>query len=238
MDELQQPDPTTTPHDASRTPWQDAIRPYLWGGGQWRPAARRVAILLPLAVNIILLVILGILTQQVFAIKNFVNQELIGSLYYNFVLMDRAHITTTVRVVDTIQVVDTIPVVFDLPLEQDTRVVLTRDTPIENATIYLNNQPVPLDLTLRAGTELYINLDMSVPVSQTVPVQLVVPVALEVPVDIALADTQLHDPFIGLQNVLGPYYWRLRETNDSWSEFPFCQGALKGWICKVLLLAD
>ena len=64
------------------------------------------------------------------------------------------------------------------------------------------------------------------------------PVALEVPVDIALADTQLHDPFIGLQNVLGPYYWQLREANDSWADFPFCQGAFQKIICKTILLAE
>lgn len=237
MEELQQPNPTT-PQDKRQAAWQGAIRPYLWGGGQWRPAARRLAIIIPLVINLVLLIILGVLIQQVFTIKNFVNQELIGGLYYNFVLMDRAHITTTVRVEDTIQVIDTIPVVFDLELQQDTKVILTRDTPIQNATIYLNNQPVPLDLTLRAGTPLHINLDLTVPVSQTVPVKLAVPVSLEVPVDIALADTQLHDPFIGLQNVLGPYYWRLREVNDSWSDFSFCQGPLKRLVCRVLLLAE
>jgi len=237
MEELQQPNPTT-PQDQEQAAWQSAIRPYLWGGGQWRPAARRIAILIPLLINLVLLIVLGLLIQQVFTIKNVVNQELIGGLYYNFVMMDRAHITTTVRVEDTIYVVDTIPVVFDLELEQDTKVVLTRDTPIKNATIYLNDQPVPLDLTLRAGTPLHINLDLTVPVSQTVPVKLAVPISLEVPVDIALAETQLHAPFIGLQNVLGPYYWRLREVNDSWADFSFCQGLLKSFVCRVLLLAE
>jgi hypothetical protein len=237
MEELQQPN-STSPQDKQPAAWQHVVRPYLWDGGQWWSAARRIAIILPLVINLVLLIVLGVLVQQVFTIKDFVNQELIGGLYYNFVMMDRAHITTTVRVEDTIQVVDTIPVVFDLELEQDTKVVLTQDTPIKNATIYLNNQPVPLDLNLRAGTPLNINLDLTVPVSQTVPVKLSVPVSLEVPVDIALADTQLHDPFIGLQNVLGPYYWRLREANDSWADFPFCQGPIKRLVCKVLLLAE
>lgn len=214
------------------------FQPYLWGGGEWRSAARRLAIVIPLVINLILIIILGILAQQLFTIKNIVNKELIGGLYYNFVLMDRAHITTTVQVNETIKVIDTIPVVFDLNLEQDTQVVLTRDTPIKNATIILNNQPVPLDLTLRAGTPLNINLDLVVPVSQTVPVALDVPVTLDVPVNIPLADTQLHDPFIGLQNVLGPYYWRLREANDSWSEFSFCQGTFKQLFCKFILLAE
>lgn len=224
--------------DVHRLSWYKTLLPFFWGGGQWKPAVRRMVILIPLVTNLILIIILGVLAQQLFTIKNFINQDLIGGLYYNFVLMDRAHITTTVQVNDTIKVVDSIPVVFDLQLEQDTEVILTRDTPIKNATIILNNQPVPLDLTLRAGTPLHINLDLTVPVSQTVPVIIDVPVALEIPVDIPLAETKLHEPFIGLQEVLGPYYWRLHESNDSWSDYPFCQGLLKNLICKTLLLTE
>lgn len=222
----------------TRSTWLKPLRPYIWGGGKWRPAARRLAIIIPFTINLILIILLGVLAQQLFAIKNFINQDLIGGLYYNFVLMDRAHITTTVQVSDTIMVSDTIPVVFDLQLAQDTEVVLTRDTLIENATIFLNNQPVPLDLTLRAGTPLNINLDLTVPVSQTIPVTLHVPILLNVPVDIALADTKLHDPFVGLQEVVAPYFWKLHESNDSWADFPFCQGSIRGFICKTLLLAE
>jgi hypothetical protein len=214
------------------------ISPLIWGGGQWRVATRRLAIIIPLITNLIMIIALGILAQQLFTIKNFINKDLIGGFYYNFVLMDRAHITTTVEVVDTIKVVDRIPVVFDLKLEQDTQVVLTKDTPIENATIYLNNQAVPLDLILRAGTPLSINLDLNVPVSQTIPVVLDVPINLEVPVDIPLAESKLHDPFIGLQEVLSPYYWSLYESKASWADFPFCQGVIQGSICKILLLAE
>ncbi len=233
--------PETNPQrskNETRSNWYQPIRPFIWGGGKWRSAVRRLAIIIPLTINLILIILLGVLAQQIFTIKNFVNQDLIGGLYYNFVLMDRAHITTTVQVSETIKVADTIPVVFDLLLAQDTVVVLTRDTPIENATIILNNQPVPLDLTLPAGTPLNINLDIIVPVSQTVPVILDVPILLNVPVDIALADTELHEPFVGLQEVVAPYYWKLYESNDSWADFSFCQGPLRGTICKTLLLSE
>jgi len=229
---------TTSSKHGVRSRWNRNVHPMIWGGGKWRPAARRLAILIPLAINLVLVVVLGLFVQQLFTLKNFVNQELIGGLYYNFVLMDQAHITTTVQISETIKVADSIPVVFDLQLEQDTQVVLTQDTPIKNATIYLNDQPVPLDLTLRAGTPLNINLDLSVPVSQTVPVELDVPVILSVPVDIPLADTKLHDPFIGLQQVLAPYYWMMHDSKQSWSEFPFCQGFVKGFLCKILLIAE
>ena len=135
-------------------------------------------------------------------IKAVADEKMFEGLLYNFVLMDRANIRTEIIVSDSIQVVDTIPVVFDLPLKQSTQVILNKDTPIKNATIYLNNQPVPLDLTLKAGTPLNIDLNLTVPVSQTVPVVLDVPVNLKVPVDIPLKDTELHEPFIGLQDVV------------------------------------
>jgi hypothetical protein len=236
MAEIPEPNAQLSENE-TRSKWSHQIRPYIWSGGKWRPAVRRLAIIIPVIINLILIILLGILAQQLFTIKNFINKDLIGGLYYNFVLMDRAHITTTVQVNDTIKVVDTIPVVFDLHLAQDTEVILTRDTPIKNATIILNNQPVPLDLTLRAGTPLNINLDLIVPVSQTVPITLDVPVQLNVPVDIPLADTKLHEPFIGLQDVVSPYYWKLREA-DSWSDLSFCQGPLGGYLCNILLLSE
>jgi hypothetical protein len=224
--------------DKLRFVWSGKVRPVFWQDGRWRPAARRLAILISLLSNLILIIILGILAQQVFTIKEVINQGLIKGLYTNFVYMDRAHITTTVQVSDTIQVVDEIPVVFDLELEQDTEVILTRDTPIRNATIILNNQPVPLDLTLRAGTPLNINLDLTVPVSQTVPVILNVPVLLSIPIDIPLADTMLHDPFVGLQDVLSPYYWGLKSLNNSWKDYPICQGTVMSKFCEWVLLVE
>jgi len=236
MAEMLEPDSQNSNHE-NQSNWYQPILPYLWNGGKWRPAARRLAVILPVIINLVLIILLGILAQQLFMIKNFINKDIIGGLYYNFVLMDRAHITTTVQVSDTIKVADTIPVVFDLQLAQDTEVILTRDTPIKNATIFLNNQPVPLDLTLKAGTPLSINLNLTVPVSQTIPIALDVPVLLHIPVDIALADTKLHEPFVGLQDVVSSYYWKLRQTN-SWADFSFCQGPIKGYLCKTLLLTE
>jgi hypothetical protein len=217
---------------------RESMRPYLWQGGKWRPAFRRTAILISLIVNFVLVIALLIVAQQLFAIKTFADKRLFEGLYYNFVLMDRAHIRTEIIVSDSIQVSDTIPVVFDLPLQQGTEVILNQDTPIKNATIYLNNQPVPLDLTLRAGTPLHINLDLTVPVSQTVPVVLDVPVNLKVPIDIPLKDTELHEPFIGLQDVISPYYWMLHNLPETWENVPFCQGWLRSLFCDLLLIPE
>jgi len=236
MAENQEPDTQNSTKDKQLSRHRH-IHPYLWSGGKWRQAARRLAVALTLIINLVLIILVGILAQQLFAIKDHINTDIIGGLYYNFVLMDRAHITTTIQVSDTIQVVDTIPVLFDLPLTQNTEVILTKDTPIKSATIFLNNQPVPLDLTLKAGTPLSINLNLTVPVSQTIPVVLDVPIRLQVPVDIALADTKLHEPFVGLQEVVSPYYWKLRQAN-SWADLPLCQGLIKGFLCKILLLTE
>jgi hypothetical protein len=202
--------------------WTDFARDVLWRG-KIGPAFWTVTGALSLVVSIALLVVLILFGRQLFALKSLVSDQLIGGLYYNFVLMDKAHITTDIQVSDTIQVDDSIPVVFDVPLSTKTTVVLTQDTPIENATIYLNGMPVPLDLTLREGTPLSIKLDLTVPVSKTVPVVLNVPVNLNVPVDIPLSETELHDPFIGLQSVVSPYYWRLVDLPDVWQDIPYCQ---------------
>jgi hypothetical protein len=185
-------------------------------------------------VNLILVVILILVGRQLFFLKDVVSNQLIGGLYDNFVLMDQAHIVTTITVSDTIQVKDTIPVVFDLPLSQDTQVTLTEDTPVENATIYLNGQPVPLDLVLRKGTVLGIRLDIVVPVNQTVPVVLNVPIQLKVPVDIALDQTDLHKPFVGLKGVVSPYRDLLVGLPDSWQELPLCKSVLTRWLCRML----
>ncbi|MGW8249027.1 MAG: hypothetical protein ACWGO1_00165, partial [Anaerolineales bacterium] len=74
-------------------------------------------------------------------------------------------------------------------------------------------------------------LDMTVPVSQTIPVQLSVPVDLTVPVDIPLNQTELHEPFIGLRNVVAPYNSLLSLLPDSWHETPLC-GRWTGWMCR------
>lgn len=224
-------EPDTTDSDLDQGPEgpPKKSRTWLWQG-RILPAFWTVASLLSLAVNVVLIVILILVGKQLFPLKQLLTQQLLGGLYYNFVQMDQAQIKTEVLVTDTIHVSDSIAVTFDLPLSQDTRVVLTRDTPINRATIFLNNQAVPIDIMLPAGTPLDIRLDMSVPVNQTVPVELDVPVNLRVPVTIPLNETELHDPFIGLQEVVSPYYWQLTGLPDSWSELLLCTPGAD-WLC-------
>jgi len=186
--------------------------------GKFLPAFWTIASVFSLLVNLILFLVVLVLASQLFKIKELVQVNLIDGFYENFVKMDEARISTTVQVVDTITVKDEIPVVFDLPLKQGTEIILTKDTAIRKAIVYLNGQPVPTDITLRQGTRMAIALDMIVPVNQTIPVVIDVPVNLTVPVEIPLAETELHEPFAGLQDVIAPYKNMLDSWPSSWQE--------------------
>jgi hypothetical protein len=235
------PEPPSTPAAAPDTPPPAAPSPapqeqepsaaqrFFWQG-KFGPAFWTIASIISLIVNIILFVILIFLGAQIFEIKAVIEDQLIGGLYDNFVRMEQANIVATIQVSDTIQVKDTIPVVFTLPLQQETEVVLTRDAPIKKATVFLNGVGVPTDIILKRGTRLNIYLDMSVPVDQIVPVELTVPVQLTVPVDIPLDQTELHEPFVGLQDVLLPYKELLDKLPDSWGEL-LC-GPLPDSLCQ------
>jgi hypothetical protein len=69
---------------------------------------------------------------------------------------------------------------------------------------------------------------LPIQLSITVPVNTQVPVDLTVPVAIPLKETDLHQPFVGLQEVLLPYQNLLERTPDSWDQVlcplvePFC----------------
>ncbi|MBN2147704.1 MAG: hypothetical protein JW726_09965 [Anaerolineales bacterium] len=210
--------------------WQRKFSPAFW----------TISSILSLSINIILIAVLILMGRQLFALKEIIEDDLLGKLHDNFALMDEAHILTTVSVATTIEVKDEIPVVFDLPLSQATTVILTQDTEIPGTWVALDTAgsgiylsiDAPADITLPEGTPLGIQLDLVVPVSQTVPVVLNVPVNLTVPVDIPLNQTELHDPFVGLQGVVAPYQLMLQELPNSWEETPLC-GPLTGWICSL-----
>lgn len=191
--------------------WQGRVLPAFWSVGAF----------LSVMLNIILLVAVLILMGQLFKIKSLVTDDVVGGLYYNFLLMDQAKIVTTV------QVEETIPVQFDLPLKQKTRVVLTKDTPIQDASVSmstggLNIVQAPTDIVLPAGTVLPVELDLVVPVDTHIPV------TLTVPVDIPLNQTDLHQPFVGLQDVVSPFYWLLIKLPNSWAE---ARCLYLGWGC-------
>lgn len=237
---MEQPSESNLPFSTNpptKRNWRQKSRDFFWQGGKIKPAFWKVSILISLVINGILILVIGFLGQQLFTLKNVVTEDILADLLVNFARLDLAPISTTINVRDIIQVVDTIPVVFDLPLQQDTQVVLTKDTPIKNATIYLNNQPIPLDLVLRSGTPLSINLDLVVPVSQTIPIVVDVPLDLKVPVYIEMSKTDLHGPFIGLQETISPYFWLLMQAPNKWEDVPLCQGSFK-FFCEWVLFLE
>lgn len=196
--------------------WQRKIGPAFW----------TVASLFSLGLNIALVVILVVVARQLFGLKQLVSQQLVAGLHDNFVLMDQARIQTTVKVNTTI------PVQFDLPVNTSTVVRLTKNTRIRSANVSMSTGGLtitnaPTNIVLPAGTELPIELSIVVPVDTTVPVE------LTVPVDIPLSKTELHEPFVGLQNVVSPYSTLLGGLPNSWSETPLCkprQGLLCAWL--------
>jgi hypothetical protein len=220
---IQRPTPAPLPPQVKDLIWQGKIGPAFW----------TIASIISLSINVTLIILLILVGRELFSLKGLISNQLVGGLYDNFVQMDQAHIKTTIAVEDTIQVNDMLPVVFDLPLNQETQVVLTKNTPVNNASVYLNGVPVTTDIVLKKGTPLNIHLNMSVPVSQTIPVVLNVPVHLDVPVDIPLEETELHQPFTGLQNVVSPYDKLLNDLPNSWEQTPLCHPLL-GWICDWL----
>ncbi len=176
------------------------------------PAFWTISSILSMVVNVILIIVLLSLGRQLFTLKHLVQDQLLGGLYENFVAMDNAHIRTTIPV--SAQV----PAKFDLPLSTNTTVTLTEDTYLTNATIYELNagalyiSRAGTNIILPAGTQLPVALNLTVPVDQQIPVN------LTVDVDIPLNQTDLHKPFVGLQEVVKPYYTLLEGLPDTWPE--------------------
>lgn len=189
--------------------------------GNFLPAFWTIGSAFSIVLNIILLVTVFVLGKQLFSIKHMLTNDVVGGLYYNFLLMDQAKIATS------IQVEDTISVQFDMPLNQKTMVVLTKDTPIDGANVSmrtggLNIYQAPTDIILPKGTKLPVELDLVIPVDTQIPV------SLTVPVDIPLSQTDLHEPFVGLQDVVSPFYWMLVDQPNSWAQV---RCMYLGWGC-------
>ncbi|MCZ2122271.1 MAG: hypothetical protein LC108_08415 [Anaerolineales bacterium] len=180
-----------------------------------------IASVISLTVNIVLLIVmlalLSGLRKSGMQLSSIINlgSGFLGGLYTNFEKMDRASITTDVKV-DT-----TIPVKFDLQLNQQTNVVLSQDVTINNARVTVNTGGLNISnalttIILPQGTSLPVVLNLTVPVDTTVPV------TLNVPVNIPLSQTQLHEPFAGLQDVVRPFYCMLAPSAVNLEGQPVC----------------
>jgi hypothetical protein len=124
--------------------------------------------------------------------------KLLSGLYTNFEKMDRASI-------DTVIPVDAqVPLNINVPVQTTTQVTLADSVSIPNAQVVINTGGLNINstarITLPAGTPLTVNLNFDLPVQASIPIH------LEVPVHIPMAETQLHEPFVGLQEVVEPIY--------------------------------
>lgn len=179
--------------------------------------------ILSLIVNIVLIAILFVALRMLGTIQLTANDQfsgVLGGLYLNFLKMDQATISTNIPVNSTI------PIDMVIPVRTTTVVRLAEPAVIPNAHVKINTGGVNIDadanITLPAGTSLNVILDFPLPV-KTDPNnnQILVPINLNVPVNIPLKDTQLHEPFVGLQEVVKPYYC-LVEPNAVWNGIQIC----------------
>lgn len=190
---------------------QAAVRKSVPGSGVKRkfkflPAFWTIASIMSFTVNLVLLIVLAVLLQNLSTVGVTLTKlpdHLLGGLYNNFVKMDQAHIKTTIPVSKEI------PVQFTLNVSGPTNVTLSEDVRINGAlvTVFtggLNINNARANIVLPEGTVLPIQIEnLVVPVDQKVLAE------LDVAVDIALNQTELHEPFVGLRRVVEPFYCML-----------------------------
>ena len=182
------------------------------------PAFWTIASVMSFTVNIVMLIVVLILLQMLGTIQFTADDQisgLLGGLYNNFVKMDEANIRTNIHVEKEI------PVNFTLNVSGPTNVTLSNDVTIDGALVTvqtggLNIVNARARIVLPGGTILPINIENLV-----VPVDQKVLAVLDVPVDIALNQTELHEPFVGLQQVVRPWYC-LIEPNALFNNTQVC----------------
>ena len=200
------------PEPEQATPQPEArpkrrVIPRLWN------AFKNIAILFSFLVNILLVIVVAILLLQadsIFAVKTEVAEPLLADLDQAFAALGETTIQSTVYITDTI------PVVFDIPLEQKTDVILTQPVPLAMPSQFvlpggggaINGTVI---MSLPQGQALPVALEISVPVSATVPV------VMEVPVTIELSEAGMGPAIEQLRAVLRPvtgFVQSLPETTE------------------------
>jgi hypothetical protein len=195
----------TVPSDAPRR-WRLKLLPAFW----------TIASILSITVNIVALAVIIILLRMLGAVQVTANDQfsgLLGGLYHNFVKMDQATITRVIPVDANI------PLNITVPVQATTRITLAETVTIPNAHVRINTGALNIDadavVTLPANTPLTVNLDFPLNVQNTIPVH------LDVPVNIPLNETQLHEPFVGLRQVVEPWYCMV-EPNATVNSVQIC----------------
>lgn len=180
------------------------------------PAFWTIASVLSMIVNLVLLGVLLAVLQIIGKTPFQANDQfagLLGGLYQNFAKMDEA------AIISSIPVVDTVPLDIVVPVQTTTRITLAEPATINGAHVVINTGGVNIDadavVTLPAGTPLVVALDFPLGVKDNIPIQ------LDVAVNIPLRATQLHEPFVGLQELVKPYYC-LIEPTAVWNNVRIC----------------
>lgn len=193
-------------------------------GNRFLPIFWTVASIISLLVNVGLLIALLVVIQVLGGTRAALDlvqgqaTGLLGGLYHNFVKMDEANIRTNIFVSKEI------PVNFVLNVSGPTDVVLTSDVSISGALVTVNTGGLNINnaranIVLPAGTVLPVSIsNLVVPVNQSVLAE------LNVPVDIPLNQTELHEPFVGLQKVVEPYFCML-QPNTIINNVNVCENA-------------
>lgn len=185
-------------------------KPISFDGSKIMPTFWTIASTISMLVNIVVVIALIVVvkllggTKSALAFAQSQANGLLGGLYTNFVKMDAASIKTSIHVEKDI------PVQFSLNVSGSTNVTLSDDVSIRGALVTVNTGGLNINnaranIVLPAGTVLPIFIENLV-----VPVDKTVPAILDVPVNIPLNATELHEPFVGLQEVVEPYYCLLQ----------------------------
>jgi hypothetical protein len=187
------------PIDIPPVPPEDTVLQSRYG---CLPTFWTIASVLSMVVNIILIAVVFILLLNLGALRAKFNEAtgLLPQLYGSFAAMDSATISRVIPVDANIPLNLTVPVTLT-----GQKIVLTQDTPLV-ARVEIHTGGLDL-VTNNAQITLYRNQTLVVDLAQfNLPVQNNVPVHLDVPVRIPLNETELHQPFVGLRNIVQPYY--------------------------------
>ena len=190
-------------------------------GLKFGPPFWTVTGILSLVVNAILIAVLLLLYDRLGQLQNLqgaasnIGASVLGGMYSNFEKMDRATIKTVIPVDAQI------PLDITVPVQTTTQITLAETVNIPNAQVVINTGGLNINsnarVTLPAGTPLTVNLNFDLPVQATIPVH------LEVPVNIPMAETELHEPFVGLQEVVRPWYCMVEPNAFSLSGQAICR---------------
>lgn len=203
------PTKTTKPKTEAKPKPEPATRTN-YAGSKFLPAFWTIASVISMLINIGVVIVLILVVQLLGGTKAalaFAQDQangLLGGLYNNFVKMDDANIRTTIHVEKDI------PVQFTLNVSGSTNVTLSEDVLIRGALVTVNTGGLNIN---NARANIVLPKDTILPIfidNLVVPVDKTVPAILDVPIDIPLNQTELHEPFVGLQKVVEPYYCLLQ----------------------------